>query len=129
MIYEVTAKRWAKGWELHITDVGVTQVRTLNDAEDMARDYIGSLLDIPDADIPAIDVEITPELPAELAARVTAAKTAVRSAEENRKAAAVFQRDVARELKDAGLTQGETAVILGVSPQRVSQLLKEKETA
>ena len=35
--YQVRAKRWEHGWELHIEGVGVTQSRTLWDAEDMAR--------------------------------------------------------------------------------------------
>jgi len=38
--YTVTAKRWDGGCELHIDDIGVTQSRTLNDAETMVRDYI-----------------------------------------------------------------------------------------
>ena len=48
-IYRVCAKRWARGWELHIDDVGVTQSRSLRDAEGMARDYI------------ALDIDISPE--------------------------------------------------------------------
>jgi len=36
--YQVRAKRWEHGWELHIEGVGVTQSRTLWDAEEMARD-------------------------------------------------------------------------------------------
>lgn len=42
MRYEVHAKRWAHGWELHIDGVGVTQSRTLDDAEAMVRDYVES---------------------------------------------------------------------------------------
>lgn len=38
--YTVIAKRWDRGWELHINGVGVTQSRALNDAEAMVRDYI-----------------------------------------------------------------------------------------
>ena len=45
--YRVRAKRWEHGWELHIENVGVTQSRTLWDAEDMARDLIGRREDVP----------------------------------------------------------------------------------
>lgn len=38
--YQVIAKRWERGWELHIDGMGVTQSRTVKDAEDMVRDYL-----------------------------------------------------------------------------------------
>lgn len=38
--YQVTAKRWERGWELHIDGVGITQSRTVKDAEAMVRDYL-----------------------------------------------------------------------------------------
>ena len=41
--YIVRATRWAHGWELHIDDVGVTQSRNLDGAEQMVRDYIEPL--------------------------------------------------------------------------------------
>ncbi|GAA3052010.1 MULTISPECIES: hypothetical protein [Actinomycetes] len=43
--YEVDARRWSGGWELHIVDVGVTQCRTLDQAEDQVRDYLETLTD------------------------------------------------------------------------------------
>ena len=45
--YEVTATRWERGWELDIDGVGVTQSRTLRDAEERVRDYLR--LDTPSA--------------------------------------------------------------------------------
>jgi CRP-like cAMP-binding protein len=120
--YEVRAKRWERGWELHITDVGVTQSHTLRDAERMVRDYIS--LDTgmaPDA----FDVVITPEIGGELGERTAAARLAVAEAEQARHAAAARSRDAARELRSAGLTGRDIAAVLQVSPQRVSQLLKQ----
>jgi hypothetical protein len=120
--YEVRAKRWARGWELHIEGVGVTQSHTLRDAERMVRDYIS--LDTgmaPDA----FDVEITPEIGGELGKRTVAARRAVADAEQARRAAATRSREAARELQDAGLSGRDIAAVLEVSPQRVSQLLKE----
>ena len=46
--YEVLAKKWRRGWELHIAGVGVTQSRSLADAAKMARDYVASDLDVPE---------------------------------------------------------------------------------
>lgn len=53
--YTVTARRWKRGWELHIPDEGVAQVRTLATATQQVRDYISSLHDV-DADHVEIDV-------------------------------------------------------------------------
>lgn len=57
--YEVVAKKWRRGWELHIAGVGVTQSRNLAGAEEMARDYIALDLDVPGD---SFDVRITPEV-------------------------------------------------------------------
>src|SRR5262252_6792227 len=38
--YRVTARRWKRGWELHIAGEGVTQSRSLAEADGMVRDYV-----------------------------------------------------------------------------------------
>lgn len=119
--YRVTAKRWAHGWELHIDGVGVTQSRTLMSAEDMAREYIALSLDIDDDS--SFDVHIVPELDGNLAAAAEAARHAVRDAERAQIAAAAQSRDIARQLKAAGLSGADIAAVLKVSTQRVSQLV------
>jgi hypothetical protein len=59
--YDVTARRWAHGWELHITrdgeEVGVTQSLDLDAAEETVRDYLA--LDT-GADPASFDVIIRP---------------------------------------------------------------------
>lgn len=45
-IYAASARRWKGGWELHVAGVGVTQSRTLHDAEAMVRDYVSTLLGV-----------------------------------------------------------------------------------
>ena len=119
--YAVRAKRWAHGWELHIAGVGVTQSHSLADAEMMARDYIVIDLDVP-AD--AFNVEITPEIGDGLDAVVHEAREEVRVAAEAQRRAAERSRDVARALRAKGLSGRDVAAVLGVSPQRVSQLLR-----
>jgi hypothetical protein len=56
--YNVVAKRWLHGWELHIEGLGVTQSRNLADAEAMARDYVALDLDVAED---SFDVSVTPE--------------------------------------------------------------------
>ncbi len=57
-VYNVRASRWAHGWELHTDGVGVTQSRSLTEAEDMVRDYIALDLGVGPR---SFDVAITPE--------------------------------------------------------------------
>lgn len=120
--YIVHAKRWKNGWELHIDGVGVTQCQNLNDAEAMVRDFI--TLDT-GAKSESFDVEILPALMVDgLDEEITAARQAVISADTAQRAAARMSREVACKLKAAGLSGREIAVVLKLSPQRVSQLLR-----
>jgi hypothetical protein len=54
--YRVRARRWDRGWELHIDGVGVTQSHGLSDAEEMARSYIAMMVDV---DTDSFNVVIT----------------------------------------------------------------------
>jgi DNA-directed RNA polymerase specialized sigma subunit len=124
--YHVRAVRWARGWELHITDasgapVGVTQVRRLASAEAMVRDYLAlDTGDEPESFIVQIASEVE-GLSDEIAAvRTEQQAVAVRQAE-----LAARARNVARRLKEAGLTGSEVGAVMGVSEQRASQLLKD----
>jgi hypothetical protein len=118
--YTVRAVRWDGGWELHIADVGVTQVRTLAHAQGQVRDYLDSLLRIDSSDL---EIVIVPDLGGlETQARTIrdeldeAAAAQVRAAEHS--------RSLVRALRDAGLSVTDTAAVLGVTRGRVSQLLK-----
>jgi DNA-directed RNA polymerase specialized sigma subunit len=116
--YNVTAKRWKHGWELHIDGIGVTQSKTLATADQMVRDYIETLTD---ADVSGAEVVITPELGA-LGDKVTTVRAQVDAAERAQRDAAAAKRRLADDLRAAGLSVSDTAEILGVSRGRVSQL-------
>jgi hypothetical protein len=118
--YNVTARRWKHGWELHIDGVGVTQSRTLDTAEQMVRDYIETLTD---KDVGADEVVIVPELGA-LDRRVAAVREQLASADRRQQEASRAYRALAADLRAAGLSVSDTAAILGVSRGRVSQLSK-----
>ena len=119
--YTVHAKRAGKYWELHIDGAGVTQSRSLgSDADEMIRSYVAMTRDVP-AD--TVTYDLIPEIAAELDAEAAAARRALRDAEAALNAAAARNRAAARHLRAAGLTGRDTAVVLGVSPQRISQLL------
>ncbi|HET6634509.1 MAG TPA: hypothetical protein VFH77_05725 [Streptomyces sp.] len=116
----MSARRWKRGWELHVEGVGVTQSRRLTDAELMVRDYVTAVTDTaPDS----FDVEITPEIGAGVDAELVAMRAADREAATAQEQAAALRRRVAGRLDALGLSGREIAAVLMVSPQRVSQLL------
>jgi hypothetical protein len=118
--YTVHAKRWERGWELHIDDFGVTQSKSLRDAPKMVADYIR--LDTgttPDAS----EIEIIPEIGGGLDEQARAARQAVANADRAQREAAARSRATARKLQSTGLTGRDIAAVLRLSPQRVSQLL------
>lgn len=119
--YTVHAKRAGKYWELHIDGVGVTQSRNLStEADEMIRSYIAMMRDV-SAD--SVTYKLIPEIGGKLDVEAAAARLAARKAEEAVAEAATRSRSAARHLRDAGLTGRDAAVVLGVSPQRISQLL------
>lgn len=120
--YEVRAKRWEHGWELHISGVGVTQSRSLWDADMMARDLISRRTG---SETASFGLEITPEIGGGLDERTRQAREAVTSADRAQRSAAAQSREAARQLRRAGLSGRDIAKVLEVSPQRVSQLLKD----
>jgi DNA-directed RNA polymerase specialized sigma subunit len=119
--YLVEAKRWEHGWELHVEGVGVTQAKSLHSAARMAREYISLVESI--SDEATIDVEIRPKIGAALGKEVTVARKAVEELAERQRTVAVLSRTAARDLAESGLSGADIAVVLDVSPQRVSQLL------
>lgn len=118
--YTATAVREGRWWVITVEDVGVTQARTLRDAPAAARGMVGAMLDI---DEDGIQVEVTPDLGGDLAAQVRTARERVMLAERERAEAATASRAAARALLDRGLTGADAATVLGLSPQRVSQLI------
>jgi hypothetical protein len=120
--YVVEAKRWEQGWELHVEGVGVTQAKSLHSAEKRVREYISLMKAISGES--TIDVEIRPQIGAALDQEVTAAREAVSELSDRQRKVAMLSRTAAKDLAESGLSGVDIAVVLDVSPQRVSQLLK-----
>jgi len=117
--YNVVAVKWAHGWELHVEDVGVTQCRTLATAEIQVRDFVGTMFDT-DAGDAVIHLTVAVaglEKDVEQARRLTA------EAVERQHQAATESRRVARELRRAGLSVADTAVVMEISKGRAAQLI------
>ena len=121
--YRVTARRTGDWWALEVPELpGVfTQSKRLDTATESAREAIGLMLD---TDPDSIQVVVEPQLPerVQLALdRIAAARAARKAAEEAERGA---MQAAARTLTDT-LSQRDAGKIIGVSFQRISQLLKE----
>lgn len=119
---DITATRWEGGWELALDGEPITQVRTLEHAEQQVRDYLDT--DQPDVDHSDVTVRLRPDLGDDLSERITIVRTATREAQERQIEAARQARVVVRELRAHHVSVADTAAILGVSRGRVSQLAK-----
>ena len=122
---EVTARRWEHGWELHVSDgresLVVLPTRRLSAAERTVRDFV---VEHEGVSPRSVEVRITVTLGAALDAEIAAVRAAVEQAERTQRATAARSRALALRLRDFGLSGAEIAVVLGVSPQRVSQLMR-----
>ena len=101
----------------------MTQSRTLGTAEQMVRDYIETLTD---KDVSGDKVVITPDL-GELDGKVTTVRELLAAADRQQQEARNSYRALPADLRAAGLSVSHTAVILGVSRGRVSQLSKASQ--
>lgn len=121
--YTVRAERHAPWWLLTVPEVPgvVSQVRSLAQAEEYAREAVAFVLDVsPDS----FDLELVPEVGHGLSLAARKAREATRDATQAQERAAAQTRDVARRLKAEGLTGRDVAKVLGVSEQRASQLIR-----
>ncbi len=119
--FTATVRRDGRWWLVNIPQLDTAgQARTLVEADDVAREVIGLFLDVdPDTVSVAIEVEL-PETARELWATATEREAAARAAVS---AAASMRRDAIRVLHNQGISQADAARALGISPQRVSQLV------
>lgn len=108
--YTVSAVPWEHGWELHVDNEGVTQVRTLNRATDQVRDYLAT---IHGADYSEAAIIVEPGISQrEL---VKTARAHAQAAAEMQTQASQEMRDAARQLRDSGYSVSDMATLLGVS--------------
>ena len=115
----VKATRWARGWELEISENDHTQVRRLSAARQQVLDYLDTTY--PDIDHTKWVVNIVVDLEG-LSDRIDEAKRTTREAAEIQLLAAKKNREVARSLRNAGISGSDAALIMGVSRSRISQL-------
>lgn len=118
--YTATATREGRWWIITVDGVGVTQARSLRDAPAAAAGLVAAMLDLDEG---SVDVAVTAGLSAELRDAVNDARQKVAELADQQREAARASRHAAAALTGAGLTGADVAVVLGVSPQRISQLI------
>ena len=121
--YSAKAVRSGDWWAITISELkGVhSQARRLDRAELMAREAISLFLDVPSD---SFDVTIEATLPPDLQAEVARARSVRGQADELQKEAITATTQAARRLVNGvHLTVREAGEILGVSHQRIAQLL------
>ncbi len=122
---DVAAQRWEHGWELHVSDdrgpIVVLTARRLSRAHRMVRDYVAVTDGI---DPTTVAVRIAVRFGNGLDEEIAAVRADLEHAERAQRDAAARSRRLALLLREAGLSGADIAVVLRVSPQRVSQLVK-----
>lgn len=121
--YRVVAERSGKWWAAHVPEVaGVhTQARRLEQVEAEAREALALMLEVePDS----IAVTVEPRLPDEVSALISALTAAHEATEDAQSKEREAARKAARALVEGlGLPQRDAGKILGVTHQRVQQIL------
>ena len=117
---EVVARRWARGWELHVTNVGVTQSKSLARARQDVADYV----ELMTGHVPS-EVSFRYQLGA-MDRRIGRLRTARRQAAAAQQTAADLARELVADLRELGLSGDDIARVMEVSPQRVSQLTSQR---
>ncbi len=120
--YSAHASKEHRWWLVRVEGIGVTQAKNLREARVMAIDLITTVTGTPAS---RIEIEFTTDLAPALRRRVDQARKAIDALEIQQRETARRSREAARELVElGGLSGADAAIVLGISPQRVSQLLR-----
>jgi hypothetical protein len=117
--YDAVATREGKWWVVQVKGVGTTQGRSTSEAERMAVDLVVAMREVPAEDV-TVNVEFA--APTKLASEVSQAREQTRLAADAQRQAADMSRKAVLKLLAAGLNRRDAAKVMGVAPQRISQL-------
>jgi DNA-directed RNA polymerase specialized sigma24 family protein len=120
-VTKITAQAVRKGgwWAISFdgpTGTFNTQARRLDQVEEMVRD----ILDM--EGVVGATISVVPEVTTDDAAAVTAARTAAAEAARVAEEASMRSRAAVAQLRAEGMTVRDIGTLMGLSPQRVSQL-------
>ena len=121
--YHVDVVRSGSWWAISVPELpGVfSQARRLDQVEEMVREAIALYLDAPADEIGAIEIDVTP--PESVGALLETVRMSTAEAERAITRATEARHEVARTLRNEGLPTRDIGALLGISHQRVSQIL------
>jgi predicted XRE-type DNA-binding protein len=122
-VFQARAQRSGDWWALSVDGhPGIhSQARSLSKAESAVAEAIELALDL---DTGSATVVVTPDLPRELLLSVIESRRLTNEATHLQQTAAAISSKVAADLMAAGLTQRDAATAMGISFQRISQLVQ-----
>ncbi|BBX97301.1 hypothetical protein [Mycobacterium lacus] len=121
--YKVEVTRDGRWWMVSVPGIdGLTQARRVDEIEDMACSLIAVSTDTPLADVGVHVVSIVVPGVGEILGAAHHIADLRRRAEQAQSDAAMAVQQYAKQLTRGGIPVRDTAALIGVSPQRVSQL-------
>lgn len=121
--YKAIVTRSDPGWSIYVPDVDRhTYAAHLREIESMARDLVQVM-----TDLPLDDISVAVQLPADLADAIAAMRSTRDGLTAAESAARTAQQTAATVLRDVGAPLRDIALALGVSHQRVHQVLEEAD--
>ncbi len=121
--YRIDVVRDEGWWIMHARiprTIIYSQAKRVDDVEPMIRDAIAGVLDV---DSESFAIELTFDLDSDVLDQVARAREASLEAAEIQERASRESRAAVQALRKEGLTLKEVGFFLGVTPQRVAQLL------
>jgi hypothetical protein len=126
--YDVTVERDGRWWMVAIPELdGLTQARRLDEVEQMAREYIAVTTDVPLSRV-AVEVSGITAAGQDLLQAKILVDGLRRRAKDLETLVGEFTREVAATLTDASVPVRDVSNVLGISHQRVSQLVQAAES-
>lgn len=122
--YTVEAERGKRGgWVFQCVEHpgAISESRRLGDAEPLMKEIISFVAGVPED---SISIRLVPKLPEMLSTEIRRARDAAKEVQRVQTLAAKLSRKAVEDLRKLGLTGRDVATVLGVSPQRISQLMR-----
>lgn len=125
--YTVTAERGSRRWLLQCEELpgALSEVARLDQADAVMREAIAFVARVPETEI---DIELRPTLPGDVGEELTRAHQLRDRANALEQEATQHRLEVARALREQGLTVRDIGTLLGVTYQRAHQLIHATAT-
>jgi hypothetical protein len=116
------ARRDGRWWYIEFPELGTSgQARTIKEIDEIALEVAALWLDVDES---TLNVTVALDLPERAAQLWNQANEADARAREDAKAAAALRRSAVAALQDEHISKADAARLLGLSPQRISQLAR-----